>query len=214
MSDWIEWNGGVCPVERGTLVDVKHRNGNTLTEKKALHTGSGCVEWQHSSCGRDIIAYRLHKPEQTAAPLTEQLSAAIDKRDKQVEKAKRHAEKLQQQDAEVQRLIEELSKELSTQLNMPVKIWYVNELDGPGIEIEFWRNDIPEDVDVDDPKTWRKGDVVECIDVTEGNSDFFTVGCQYIFNKTDSVNVHIKEDDEGDGCLMRNHCFRFIRRPS
>ena len=44
MSDWIEWNGGKCPVETGALVDVKYRNGmvnlHVMAEVDGCDTGS------------------------------------------------------------------------------------------------------------------------------------------------------------------------------
>ena len=33
---WIDWGGGECPVEKGTLVDVRLRNGNTFERIAAL----------------------------------------------------------------------------------------------------------------------------------------------------------------------------------
>ena len=68
---WIEWNGGACPVEIGSIVDVKQRDGDFGTH---LHAGKATYEpesdgdataedWSHNGSGGDIIAYRLHKPE-------------------------------------------------------------------------------------------------------------------------------------------------------
>ncbi len=62
MSDWIEWNGGACPVPSDTLVDVK-------VEKK-LDSGMSVIHllgsqianslgWDHGACIRDIVAYRV-----------------------------------------------------------------------------------------------------------------------------------------------------------
>ena len=33
---WIEWGGGECPVERGTLVDIKDRDGYVHLGVQAL----------------------------------------------------------------------------------------------------------------------------------------------------------------------------------
>lgn len=54
---WIEWGGGECPVEEGTLVDVRFRDGDDgiNIESKNLH-------WFHKNWSADIMAYRLHKP--------------------------------------------------------------------------------------------------------------------------------------------------------
>ena len=59
---WIEWNGGERPVYDECLVDVKTRDGEIDCGDKAYYWN-----WSHSntSCkkSRQIIAYRLHKPE-------------------------------------------------------------------------------------------------------------------------------------------------------
>lgn len=67
---WIEWKGGECPVPAGTLVDLRYRsdaNGEKFAVP-ALTSGkmSGNYFWKHHSFGCDIIAWRLHQPEQAA----------------------------------------------------------------------------------------------------------------------------------------------------
>lgn len=62
-NGWIEWNGGECPVDVGSVVDVRQGNGLTYKARAAnfhwnLITGSSCV-----------VAYRLHKPEQSLGEL-------------------------------------------------------------------------------------------------------------------------------------------------
>ena len=62
---WIEWNGGECPVDEGTLIDVRYRDGHE-------QVGCGCGVWRSELYGThywlnsggesNIIAYRLHKP--------------------------------------------------------------------------------------------------------------------------------------------------------
>ncbi|ELV7528459.1 hypothetical protein QMU90_002322 [Edwardsiella ictaluri] len=72
---WIEWEGGDMPVERGTLVDVKFRGGYVTlgvsagipSHEKGFICHSGCWSahyWSHIGQPIDIVAYRLHKPEQ------------------------------------------------------------------------------------------------------------------------------------------------------
>ena len=64
---WIEWHGGECPVAKGTLVDVKHRDGNVHLNQSALLDAplpNGCAEdWDNDGVSGDIIAYRLSKPD-------------------------------------------------------------------------------------------------------------------------------------------------------
>lgn len=57
---WIEWKGGGCPVDDDCIVSYKMRNAETF---KRGETASE-VRWTHNGSASDIIAYRLHKPEQ------------------------------------------------------------------------------------------------------------------------------------------------------
>lgn len=65
---WIEWGGGECPVPRGTLVDVRYRDGRQLN---ALSANDGTLNprdasfvfWRNDGSENDIIAYRLHQPQ-------------------------------------------------------------------------------------------------------------------------------------------------------
>jgi len=66
MRDWIEWSGGECPVEQGTLVDVKYRCRIESTGLAAmvidtsLGADASCSFWRNEGAAYDIIAYRLH----------------------------------------------------------------------------------------------------------------------------------------------------------
>ena len=62
-GEWIEWQGGECPV--GDDVEVKwlqrgEREGKRYRETtmKAKH-----VQWKHFLRRADVVAYRIHKPE-------------------------------------------------------------------------------------------------------------------------------------------------------
>lgn len=63
MSEWIEWNGGECPVIIGTLVDVRHRDGDEYFGEKAGVEDTHCEVWERGEYGDnfagDIIAYRI-----------------------------------------------------------------------------------------------------------------------------------------------------------
>ena len=64
---WIPWAGGDCPVEVGTRVDAKFRDG-----EKAYNVPAGdCAEdpdsrsasdWSHMEIDYDIVAYRVVMP--------------------------------------------------------------------------------------------------------------------------------------------------------
>lgn len=67
---WIDWGGGECPVQVGTLVDVKWRDGRMDDGIPAgvRHSLSGkkrhALSWDNVGIRYDIIAYRLHKPQE------------------------------------------------------------------------------------------------------------------------------------------------------
>lgn len=75
-NGWIEWKGGKMPVVRGTLVDVKYRDGaETIGVTADLMPGEegyfrkcgvdrNATDWDCDFMPYDIVAYRLHKPEQ------------------------------------------------------------------------------------------------------------------------------------------------------
>ena len=61
---WIEWGGGECPVSDSTIVEVRYRNGEVKDAAPA-----DFYEWGHgrphfATTGLDIIAYRLHQPQE------------------------------------------------------------------------------------------------------------------------------------------------------
>ena len=73
---WIQWNGGEMPVEKGALIDVKYRDG--LINLHVIAGFGGCstgsikhkcaINFNHSGRSVDIIAYRLHVPQEQKTP--------------------------------------------------------------------------------------------------------------------------------------------------
>ena len=61
-TDWIDWHGGECPVERGTIVDLKDQDGfvweGVMVGK---HIAVDNAFWQHKSYSHKnrIAAYRV-----------------------------------------------------------------------------------------------------------------------------------------------------------
>lgn len=53
---WIEWQGGKCPVEPATRVDLEYRDGDIVKNVPA-HFATNC--WPHDDHPFDIIAYRV-----------------------------------------------------------------------------------------------------------------------------------------------------------
>lgn len=56
---WIEWGGGRCPVDDVTEVDIKFRTGGI-----AYGVEAGKYYWPRTGQEYDIIAYRLHQPQE------------------------------------------------------------------------------------------------------------------------------------------------------
>lgn len=60
---WIKHNGGPCPVTKGTLVDVRFRDGDVTYGQPALEKGHPDVpwaeDWSHTDHPADIVSYRL-----------------------------------------------------------------------------------------------------------------------------------------------------------
>jgi len=70
-DEWIEWNGGECPVPRDTIVEVKLRCGDVMGTSHTLTAGDWCKsedfpdepsQWEHVGWADDIIAYRKVNP--------------------------------------------------------------------------------------------------------------------------------------------------------
>lgn len=82
---WIKWGGGECPVDAGTAVDVRYRNGKVAMNVPALQRrwfGSRCADsWGRiGGHGGDIVAYRLSK-EASHAEEVRRAIAEIDAQD-------------------------------------------------------------------------------------------------------------------------------------
>lgn len=62
VGEWIEWEGGECPVNPDTRVEVKFRDGGREGSTPASYWADGgdvfnC--WKHADTSSDIIAYRV-----------------------------------------------------------------------------------------------------------------------------------------------------------
>jgi hypothetical protein len=63
MSDWIEWNGEVCPVFPDVKVDIKIRSGKILEDFPAGNLG-----WSNRGERTDIVSYRIREQEDEPEP--------------------------------------------------------------------------------------------------------------------------------------------------
>ena len=53
-DEWIEWNGGSCPVEASVVVEAKLRGSEPRGSRKA-----GDYNWRHGYGNGEIVAYRI-----------------------------------------------------------------------------------------------------------------------------------------------------------
>ena len=82
---WIEWGGGECPVGDDSIVDVMFCNGRVGIGLSPLPAGgAGREGWRLINGRSDIIAYRLHKPEQAKPEFCESVMRSIPGPDEQV----------------------------------------------------------------------------------------------------------------------------------
>ena len=75
---WIEWKGWECPAGEGARIDVKFSDGDEFFD-----VGSD-LGWGVDAGGCNIIAYRLHKPEQAKPEFCESVVRSIPDPDEQV----------------------------------------------------------------------------------------------------------------------------------
>lgn len=54
---WIDWAGGECPVDGAAFVEYKMRSGDVGNDDAHI------LRWDHKQYSGDIIAYRLHQPQ-------------------------------------------------------------------------------------------------------------------------------------------------------
>ena len=63
-NEWIKNITGVCPVDKGTLIDAMHRDGEEYFNVEALsHRAVQSDNWIIYDLDGDVTHWRLHKPE-------------------------------------------------------------------------------------------------------------------------------------------------------
>lgn len=71
MTDWIEWNGGECPVGEGTKVQFKMREDSHAEGMSPC--AAGFLDWSHSEKKPwEIVAYRVYSYGDCASALASQ----------------------------------------------------------------------------------------------------------------------------------------------
>lgn len=73
MSEWIEWEGGDCPVKRGVKIEIKTRCGTFWT------ANSEKISWEWENEISDVIAFRILEKVITQDQLVANVSADLGK---------------------------------------------------------------------------------------------------------------------------------------
>ncbi|MAF06143.1 hypothetical protein [Herbaspirillum sp.] len=191
---WIE-NTGTCPVEKGTRIDVRYRDGVEnigVTALEGIHTGSHKTRtafcWGLFDANTAITHYRRRqeidtKMETTTGTTTEEQHMPQQHLADQLEAA---LLALEQAQSEVDRLQAEYRAAY------------------PRIHGEV----VPAE-DMYDPENWRAGDVLMAVD---HGGDISKEG-EYVIVDIDRDGDPFVKDDAGDITPNYAHLFRFVRRP-
>lgn len=186
---WIEWKGGECPVGEGDRIDVKFSDGDEFFDVSSYWgwgADAGCC---------NIIAYRLHKPEQakpefcesvmrsipetTAKPTIEQLAADYRNRKDYAERKQKEADDAKA-DADEKLRVLEIAGEAHGLLVSPITEKQEHEL-----VITDWRDlQVGDEIEYLDGGVKHKIGMIGAIDKFDHNSctdRFFRIKDGYNF---------------------------------
>lgn len=212
---WIRHRGGKCPVDEEVVVDVRFRSG-------AIETNNGWPRWKHNGDGRDIMAYRIHKPAEQPEPVTlpecygEVITPTIESTSGPLE----WRDRIHEIDAEVTQRNEAHRKAIK--VLEEERASFVQRLEDEGFRLIRLINDkldgAQERIDQEPAEdmincaSWKKGDTVECLN---DHTNQFTCGALYmLIADVEHGYVKVCEDDEGYENGWGAHNFKFHSRPS
>lgn len=218
---WVRHRGGKCPVDAGTLVDVRYRDGVIHYGTKAL-VSTDCVQenWVHESDKKspkahcDIMAYKIHK--QADQPQINLESGAeiiyspgeplvsMEPADTMLAIRDRIRE-LETQRAEVESVYQLQISEITQERES-----LVQKLAGEGLALAEVVVQPVEDMS--NPENWRKGDFVACVKDTDSNG--ITVGKIYelTYVTRDCIGFLDDDGDHRDRCDVEK--FKWHSRPA
>lgn len=199
---WIEWSGGAAnPVEFGVLVDVKLANGDVLNRVSA---NSG-AEWRHCWGDTNIIAYRLHKPEQAKPEFCEsvmrsipepEVKPTIEQLAADYRNAKDYAERKQQE-------ADDAKADAGARLA---------ELIAAGEAMGFLVSPITANQESELAIEFKVGDEVECVESNIRRDKYNgTVGRLRLIDESDTYTPYLV--DFGGEAKIWCYKVKFIRRP-
>lgn len=192
---WIRHRGGKCPVEKGTLIDVRYRDGEIRVECEALD--DDCSDWSHTCSLGDILAYRICQPEQQKEAEVKEAAETLRARYLATFEEKKALEvtiTARQNDIA---MIEKEQEELREKVRALGFDFY----DAPNV-----------DEDMNDPKNWKAGDLVELTGST--NEGWKRLKGKICTAKIDKEGLMFIEcPAEGPWYVDTNCTFKFHSRP-
>lgn len=193
---WIRHKSKTMPVSAGREVEIRTRGG----EFEVCRAGG--FNW--AAEGEDqIMAYRLHQPEQPAEPVEVEaggpgVTAPNDG-------------PLQWRDRvnEIDRTVEALEEERAS---------LIQKLAGEGVKLikreAVELPDMPDMPDMSDWRNWRKGDIVRCVSHTREWSEKAKIGEEYVLKENTYPEVVSGLQIYAAGYYMSPVDFKFVSRPT
>lgn len=193
---WIRHRGGKCPVAIGETVELRHREGKT-TIHVAFDTDDEDEVWEHVGDEDDIMAYRIHAPEQAEKSIERRiieaeqsaLAAQANAEAKPIDGPLQWRDRIHTIDfdkASAQQAHDAAMAALDSE-----RAELVAKLKAEGLAL------VKVEEDMSDPLKWKKGDVVVAIDDCEGR---FSEGSQYVLRQDynpELYSVRVEFDDAG-----------------
>lgn len=187
---WIRHRGGKCPVEVGTLIDIRCRDG--LVRKGVPcgkdFTRTASMFWSHEGDGAEVMAYRLHKPaEQVEACSKPELKISLSEGYGEIYSA----QAVEQGPLQWRDRITEIDATTHALTNERAEL--VQKLASEGFALIGRVVDPVEDMS--DWRNWKVGDLIECT----GKSGGYSPGSIYTVKSInhDRGVVHTVTDDSG-----------------
>jgi hypothetical protein len=199
---WIRHRGGKCPVEAGTLVDYRMRDGDIDDHGEEPDR----LRWEHVGCLTDIMAWRPHVATVNESLTVEQANQRAF--DECVEKCA--SDDLCEREAPVANPLQWRDRILSIDTELKAEearhCAAMEALDAERAELLAKlkaegmalceRKQEADECDMSNPENWRAGDRVECLH--DYGSQFSRGGLYILRADASDCHVMVREDDKGE----------------
>jgi len=225
---WIRHRGGKCPVEVGTLIDIRCRDGlvrNGVPCGKDF-TRTASMFWSHEGDGAEVMAYRLHKPAEQVEPnkvgkLTIEVTARTEGVREVIEDMQMHIDQI---DGPIKWRDRITEIDAATNALTAERADLVQKLASEGFALIGLINDLLTEAaqkheDMSDWRNWKVGDLLEMVKASEWEG--MTNGKLYEFASPENGYNFAVVDDGGElrsVCIGSNDYvtgdFKWHSRPS